>query len=119
MLMLSIATSAMATCPASPAMLASECLRGAIQKADKQLAIAYQKFIPQAAPNDPDEKGQAKGEKLLADAHKSWLGFRKYQCAFEGFHNGGVDIYKSVVEYKCILSMTIKKTAEYKRLAGS
>jgi uncharacterized protein YecT (DUF1311 family) len=117
--MLSISTSALATCPAFPADVASECLVDATQKADKQLVLAYQKLIPEAAPNDPDEKGQATGKKLLADAHKSWLVFRKNQCAFEGFHYGGVGIYKSVAEYQCVLRLTIKKTTEYKQLAVS
>lgn len=114
-----ISTSAIATCPASPADQASECLRGAIQKANKQLVLAYQKLIPEAAPNDPDEKGQATGKKLLAEAHKSWLVFRKNQCAFEGFHYGGVGIYKSVAEYQCVLRLTTKRAAEYKQLAVS
>jgi uncharacterized protein YecT (DUF1311 family) len=117
--MLSISTSAIATCPGFPADVASECLVDAIQKADKQLVRAYQKLIPEAAPNDPDEKGQATGKKLLADAHKSWLVFRKNQCAFEGFHYGGVGIYKFVAEHQCVLRLTIKKTAEYKQLAVS
>jgi uncharacterized protein YecT (DUF1311 family) len=117
--MLSISASAIATCPAFPADVASECLVDAIQKADKQLVLAYQKLIREAAPNDPDEKGQAMGKKLLADAHKSWLVFRKNQCAFEGFHYGGVGIYKSVAEYQCVLRLTIKKTVEYKQLAVS
>jgi uncharacterized protein YecT (DUF1311 family) len=116
---LSISTSAIATCPAYPADVASECLVDAIQKADKQLARAYQKLIPEAAPNDPDETGQATGKKLLADAHKSWLLFRKNHCAFEGFHYGGVGIYKSVAEYQCVLHLTTKRTAEYKQLAVS
>jgi uncharacterized protein YecT (DUF1311 family) len=117
--MLTISTSAIATCPDSPADQASECLRSAIQKADKQLVRAYQKLISDAAPNDPDAKGQAMGKKLLADAHKSWLVFRKNQCAFEGFQRGGVGIYKSVAEDQCVLRLTIKKTAEYKQLATS
>ena len=117
--LLLLSTRATATCPGFPADIASECLVDAIQKADKQLVLAYQKLIPEAAPNDPDEKGQATGKKLLADAHKSWLVFRKNQCAFEGFHYGGVGIYKSVAEYQCVLHLTIKKTAEYKQLAVS
>jgi uncharacterized protein YecT (DUF1311 family) len=117
--LLLLSTRATATCPGYPADIASDCLRSAIQKADKQLVDAYQKLIPHAATNDPDEKGQVMGKKLLADAHKSWLVFRKKQCAFEGFQQGGVGMYKAVVEFQCVLRLTTKRTAEYRQLAGS
>jgi uncharacterized protein YecT (DUF1311 family) len=110
---------ALGKCPASPAADAGECLRNEIQKAERRLEGAYKILAPQSAINDLDEKGLVEGKRLLTSAHKAWFGYRKNQCAFEGFQQGGVAIYKAVVEYQCVLRMTNARIDEYKRLTGS
>ena len=113
LILLAISCNAIA-CPNSPANIANECLQAEISKAELALASAYKKLMAQAGTiNDPGKEGEAKGQTLLAKAHKSWLDYRKNQCAYEGYQEGGVASYKAVISYQCILRMTQERIDLY------
>lgn len=108
------------SCPSSPAIEASECLRSEISKSELSLASAYKKLMSLAGTiNDPGKAGEAMARTLLTKAHKSWLDYRGKQCAFEGYQEGGVVSYKAVIGYQCILRMTEQRTQVYQQYANN
>src|SRR5258705_6331896 len=79
-----------------------------LEKADRDLNIAYQRIVKSLPPDQADEYPK----RALIAAQREWVKYRDAECASVGETSGGVRMWKSAYTVLCEADMTEARTKE-------
>jgi uncharacterized protein YecT (DUF1311 family) len=100
--------------PATPAIIAGECLSNKLKNAEAVLAINLNQLQSATPINEPNQLEKAK--KLLAESQKNWLVYRNTYCEYKGYVEGGAPPYKGVRKAQCLIQFTAARAVELKAM---